>query len=85
MIVKSILGFDAFAAPGAAGGHSSGGSVTVVLLVAIPFAAAAAFQFVNAWWVPAIRSPPAAPRPAARPPHAADLPGLSWDAAAAFH
>lgn len=50
MIVKSMLGFNAFdaaGAPGGAHGPASWDSIRVVLLVAVPFAAAGLMQFVN--------------------------------------
>ena len=52
MSVTSMLGFNAFdasAAPGGAKGHVSSESIRVVLLVAVPFAAAGLVQFVNSW------------------------------------
>lgn len=51
MIVKSLLGYNAFAPEGTPGARapSKADSVRVVLLVAVPFAAAGLVQFVNAW------------------------------------
>jgi hypothetical protein len=53
MIVKSLLGYNAFAPEGTPGARapSKADSVRVVLLVAVPFAAAGLVQFVNAWCV----------------------------------
>ncbi|KAI8472261.1 MAG: major facilitator superfamily domain-containing protein [Monoraphidium minutum] len=48
MIVKSILGFKSFGEAGGAHASASDG-IRVVMLVAVPFACAACFQFVNAW------------------------------------
>lgn len=60
LIVKSLMGFPAFSEAPSSGSGGGGGaghgapaapnsSIAVVLLVAVPFAAAALFQFINAW------------------------------------